>query len=104
MSISSGPVDFYITVGLYNDGRPGELFIKVGRHGDTVKGLVNNWVTAVSICLQAGVPLRVLTSKGVHQRFQPAGMTANPEIRVAKSIVDYIYRWLELTFPSDSPV
>ncbi len=88
----------YVTVGLYDDGRPGELFITMAKEGSTVGGLMDSFGTAISICLQYGVPLHVLTDKFSHTRFEPMGHTPNPDIRIAKSLVDYIFRWLGLTF------
>jgi ribonucleoside-diphosphate reductase alpha chain len=88
----------YITVGLYEDGRPGELFITMAKEGSTVGGLMDSFGTAISICLQYGVPLSFLVDKFSHSRFEPMGHTSNPDIRIAKSLVDYIFRWLGLTF------
>jgi len=88
----------YITVGLYNDGRPGEVFITMAKEGSTVGGLMDSFGTAISISLQYGVPLGVLAHKFSHTRFEPMGHTTNPAIRIAKSLVDYIFRWLDLTF------
>jgi ribonucleoside-diphosphate reductase alpha chain len=88
----------YITVGLYKDGTPGELFIRMAKEGSTVSGLVDSFATAVSLALQHGVPLKLLCEKFQHTRFEPAGFTGNPEIPIAKSIMDYIFRWLELRF------
>jgi ribonucleoside-diphosphate reductase alpha chain len=88
----------YITVGLYPDGRPGELFITMAKEGSTIGGLMDCFGTAVSMSLQYGVPLEVYVSKFSHTRFEPMGHTKNPDIRIAKSIVDYIFRWLGMTF------
>jgi ribonucleoside-diphosphate reductase alpha chain len=88
----------YITVGLYPDGRPGELFITMAKEGSTIGGLMDCFGTAVSMSLQYGVPLEVYVSKFSHTRFEPMGHTKNPDIRIAKSIVDYIFRWLGITF------
>jgi ribonucleoside-diphosphate reductase alpha chain len=88
----------YITVGLYEDGRPGELFITMAKEGSTIGGLMDCFGTAVSMSLQYGVPLEVYVSKFSHTRFEPMGHTKNPDIRIAKSIVDYIFRWLGITF------
>jgi len=88
----------YINVGLYPDGRPGELFITMAKEGSTVGGLMDAFGTAISLSLQYGVPLEVLVNKFSHTRFEPMGYTTNPDIRIAKSIVDYIFRWLGLTF------
>ena len=93
----------YITVGLYPDGRPGELFIVMAKEGSTVGGLMDSFGTATSICLQYGVPLEVLVNKFSHTRFEPMGFTTDPDIRIAKSVIDYIFRWLGKTFlPDDS--
>jgi len=88
----------YITVGLYPDGRPGELFITMAKEGSTIGGLMDCFGTAVSMSLQYGVPLEVYVNKFSHTRFEPMGHTKNPDIGMAKSIVDYIFRWLGLTF------
>ncbi len=88
----------YITVGLFEDGRPGELFITMAKEGSTIGGLMDSFGTAVSMSLQYGVPLEVYVKKFSHTRFEPMGYTNNPDIRIAKSIVDYIFRWLGLTF------
>jgi ribonucleoside-diphosphate reductase alpha chain len=88
----------YVTVGLYDDGRPGELFITMAKEGSTIGGLMDSFGTAVSMSLQYGVPLEVLVNKFSHSRFEPMGYTTNPEIRIAKSLVDYIFRWLGLKF------
>ncbi|MHB8902369.1 MAG: vitamin B12-dependent ribonucleotide reductase [Thermoguttaceae bacterium] len=88
----------YITVGLYPDGRPGELFITMAKEGSTIGGLMDCFGTAVSMSLQYGVPLEVYVQKFSHTRFEPMGPTKNPDIRIAKSIVDYIFRWLGVTF------
>ncbi|MBX3421253.1 MAG: vitamin B12-dependent ribonucleotide reductase [Pirellulaceae bacterium] len=88
----------YLNVGLYPDGRPGELFITMAKEGSTVGGLMDAFGTAISMSLQYGVPLEVLVNKFSHTRFEPMGPTTNPEIRIAKSVVDYIFRWMGLTF------
>lgn len=101
----------YLTVGLYEDGRPGEMFITMAKEGSTVGGLMDSFGTAISMSLQYGVPLEVLVHKFSHSRFEPMGHTTNPDIRIAKSLVDYIFRWLDLAFlkkplksnPIDSP-
>jgi ribonucleoside-diphosphate reductase alpha chain len=90
----------YITVGLYEDGRPGEMFITMAKEGSTVGGLMDCFGTAISIALQYGVPLPVLVHKFSHARFEPMGHTTNPEIRIAKSVIDYIFRWMGLEFIS----
>ncbi len=92
----------YITVGLYPDGRPGELFITMAKEGSTIGGLMDCFGTAVSMSLQYGVPLEVYVNKFSHTRFEPMGYTKNPDIRIAKSIVDYIFRWMGITFMPDA--
>jgi ribonucleoside-diphosphate reductase alpha chain len=89
----------YLTVGMYDDGAPGELFITMAKEGSTVGGTMDAFGTAISLCLQYGVPLRELCQKFAHSRFEPSGFTKNKDIPMAKSIVDYIFRWLDLTFP-----
>ena len=88
----------YITVGLYDDGTPGEMFIRMAKGGSVISGLIDAFATTTSIALQYGVPLKVLVNKFVHLRFEPSGFTSNPNIRIAKSIVDYLFRWLALKF------
>ena len=88
----------YITVGMYKDGTPGEIFIVMAKEGSTVSGLMDAFATSVSMALQYGVPLRVLVDKFSHTRFEPAGFTGNPEVPIAKSVMDYIFRWLEVKF------
>jgi ribonucleoside-diphosphate reductase alpha chain len=88
----------YLTIGLYDDGRPGELFITMAKEGSTIGGLMDAFGTAVSMSLQYGVPLEVLVNKFSHTRFEPMGHTKNPDIRIAKSIVDYIFRFMGITF------
>lgn len=88
----------YITVGLYPNGRPGEMFISMAKEGSIVSGLMDSFATAVSIMLQYGVPMKVLINKFCHVRFEPSGVTSNPAIPLAKSIMDYIFRWLDLKF------
>jgi ribonucleoside-diphosphate reductase alpha chain len=90
----------YITVGLYPNGQPGEIFIKMAKEGSTVSGLMDSFATAVSLALQHGVPLKVLCEKFAHSRFEPSGWTGNEHIGYAKSIMDYIFRWLQLRFLS----
>ncbi len=92
----------YLTVGMYEDGQPGELFITMAKEGSTVSGLMDSFATAISLALQYGVPLQVLADKFSHTRFEPAGFTNNPDLPIAKSITDYIFRWLSLKFlPQD---
>jgi len=91
----------YITVGLFDDGSPGEVFITMAKEGSTVGGMMDAFATAISLCLQYGVPLDGLVKKFSHQRFEPSGMTTNRDIPFAKSIVDYVFRWLGLRFLAD---
>jgi len=95
---SVGGHEGYITIGLYPDGRPGEMFITMAKEGSTIGGLMDCFGTAVSMSLQYGVPLDVYVNKFSHTRFEPMGHTKNPDVRFAKSIVDYIFRWLGVTF------
>src|SRR4029077_10476596 len=88
----------YITVGLYKNGLPGELFITMAKEGSTVSGLMDSFALAVSMSLQHGVPLKLLCEKFAHTRFEPSGWSPNPDIGFAKSIMDYIFRWLDLKF------
>jgi ribonucleoside-diphosphate reductase alpha chain len=90
----------YITVGMYPNGQPGEIFIKMAKEGSTVSGLMDAFATAISLSLQHGVPLKVLCEKFAHLRFEPSGWTGNEQIGFAKSIMDYIFRWLQLRFLS----
>ena len=84
----------YITAGLFEDGTPGEIFITMSKEGSTISGLMDNFATAISFCLQYGVPLKFLVDKFSDVRFEPSGWTGNPQIPYAKSIMDYIFRWL----------
>jgi len=88
----------YLTVGLYQDGSPGELFITMAKEGSTIGGVMDSLGTAISVALQYGVPIESLVNKFTHQRFEPAGMTHNPDIPFAKSLVDYIFRWMGMEF------
>ena len=88
----------YLIVGLYEDGRPGELFITMAKEGSTIGGLMDSLGTAISVALQYGVPVESLVTKFAHQRFEPMGMTTNSEIPFAKSLVDYIFRWMGMQF------
>lgn len=88
----------YITVGLFNDGRPGELFLKMGKEGSTIGGLLDAVGILTSVALQNGVPLSELSRKLSHVRFDPSGMTGNSQLPIAKSIIDYVFRWLDQTF------
>ena len=93
-----GDHEGYITVGLYPNGEPGELFITMAKEGSTVSGLMDSFALAVSIALQHGVPLKLFCEKFAHTRFEPNGWSGNPDIGYAKSIMDYIFRWLQLRF------
>jgi ribonucleoside-diphosphate reductase alpha chain len=95
---SIGGHEGYITVGLYPDGTPGEVFITMAKEGSTISGLMDSFATAVSFSLQYGVPLKFLVDKFAHVRFEPSGWTGNPQIPYAKSIPDYIFRWMALKF------
>jgi ribonucleoside-diphosphate reductase alpha chain len=88
----------YLTVGLFEDGQPGELFITMAKEGSTIGGLMDSIGTLTSMAFQYGVPLDALVRKFAHQRFEPSGFTKNPEIRNASSITDYVFRWLALQF------
>ncbi|MEM9420028.1 MAG: adenosylcobalamin-dependent ribonucleoside-diphosphate reductase, partial [Planctomycetota bacterium] len=88
----------YLTVGLYDNGQPGELFITMAKEGSTIGGLMDSLGTAISVALQYGVPTSSLVTKFSHQRFEPAGMTHNRDIPFAKSLVDYIFRWMGMEF------
>ncbi len=102
---SIGGHEGYLTVGLYDDGMPGELFVVMAKEGSVVSGLMDSFATSVSLALQYGVPLKVLVDKFSHTRFEPSGFTGNPQIPIAKSITDYIFRWMALKFlPSEEGV
>ncbi len=88
----------YITVGMYEDGTPGEIFVSMSKQGSTISGLMDSFATAISYALQYGVPLQFLVDKFAHMRFEPSGFTKNPQIPYAKSIVDYLFRWLASKF------
>jgi len=90
----------YITVGLFADGTPGEIFLTMAKEGSTISGFADAFAQAISYALQYGVPLQALVDKFSHARFEPSGMTKNPEVRFAKSIVDYIFRWMATKFLS----
>jgi ribonucleoside-diphosphate reductase alpha chain len=97
---SIGGHEGYITVGKYADGAPGEIFIKMAKEGSTLSGIMDAFALSVSIALQYGVPPRALVDKFVNSRFEPSGYTGNPKIRYAKSVVDYLGRWLGAKFIS----
>ena len=90
----------YITIGLFEDGSPGEIFLVMAKEGSTISGFADAFAQAVSYALQYGVPLQVLVDKFSHVRFEPSGLTKNPKVRIAKSIVDYIFRWMATKFLS----
>jgi ribonucleoside-diphosphate reductase alpha chain len=91
---SIGGHEGYIHVGLYDDGTPGEIFVTMSKEGSTISGMMDAFATSVSLALQYGVPLEVMVRKYAHMRFEPAGWTPNPDIPFAKSIMDYIFRWM----------
>jgi ribonucleoside-diphosphate reductase alpha chain len=95
---SIGGHEGYITVGKYEDGAPGEIFITMAKEGSTISGLMDSFATMTSLALQHGVPLQLLIDKFTHTRFEPSGFTKNPEIPMAKSIMDYIFKWLAIKF------
>ena len=95
-----GEYEGYIHVGLFEDGTPGDIFVDIAKEGTTLAGLMNSFMISVSLGLQYGVPLEVYVSKFSHMRFEPSGMTNDADIRVAKSIVDYIFRWMGKRFLS----
>jgi len=99
---SVGGHEGYITIGMYKDGHPGEIFIRMAKEGSTISGLMDSIATAISLCLQHGVPLQLLVDKFSHTRFEPSGWSNNKEIGYAKSIMDYIFRWLDIKFPGGS--
>ncbi len=93
--------DGYIHVGMYDDGSPGEIFIRMAKEGSTISGLMDSFATAVSLALQHGVPLKLLVDKFSRTRFEPSGWTGNQDIPRASSIMDYLFRWLEAKFLPD---
>src|SRR5688572_18651955 len=93
-----GEYEGYIHVGLYDDGTPGDIFVDIAKEGTTLAGLMNSFMISVSLGLQYGVPLEVYVSKFAHMRFEPSGMTNDADIRAAKSLVDYIFRWMGKKF------
>jgi ribonucleoside-diphosphate reductase alpha chain len=90
--------DGYITCGLYEDGSPGEIFVRMAKEGSTIAGLMDSFATAISLSLQHGVPLKLLVEKFKSTRFEPSGFTGNPEVPRTTSIMDYIFRWLDVKF------
>ena len=99
---SIGGHEGYITVGMYEDKRPGEIFITMAKEGSVVSGLMDSFATAISLALQYGVPLKILIDKFMYTRFEPSGWTSNSDIPLAKSILDYIFKWLSLKFPEST--
>src|SRR5206468_8491726 len=91
----------YITVGLFDDNTPGEIFVTMAKEGSTLSGMMDAFATSISLSLQYGVPLAHLVEKFAHMRFEPSGWTGNPEIGMAKSIVDYVFRWIGIKFLSE---
>ena len=98
---SIGGHEGYVTVGLYQDGSPGEIFVRMAKEGSVIAGLMDSFATVVSLSLQHGVPLQVLIEKMKGTRFEPSGFTGNQEIPIATSIMDYLFRWLAIRFPSE---
>jgi ribonucleoside-diphosphate reductase alpha chain len=101
---SIGGHEGYITVGLYDDGSPGEVFVTMAKEGSTISGLMDSFATAISYALQYGVPLKFFVDKFAHVRFEPSGWTGNPQVPYAKSIMDYIFRWMAAKFIGDEVV
>ncbi len=95
---SVGGHEGYITIGTYPDGQVGEIFVTMSKEGSVVSGLMDSFATAISLSLQYGVPLKTLVDKFMHTRFEPSGFTGNPDIPMAKSIMDYLFRYLALKF------
>jgi ribonucleoside-diphosphate reductase alpha chain len=102
---SIGGHEGYITVGMFEDGTPGEIFITMAKEGSTISGLMDSFATAVSYGLQYGVPLKFFVDKFSHVRFEPSGWTGNQQVPYAKSIMDYIFRWMAAKYlsPQDVP-
>ena len=100
---SIGGHEGYLTVGMYDDQSPGEIFVRMAKEGSVISGLMDSFATAISLALQHGVPLHVLIEKFKGTRFEPSGFTGNQEIPIATSIMDYLFRWLAIRFPSDGP-
>jgi len=98
---SIGGHEGYVTVGMYEDGSPGEIFVRMAKEGSVIAGLMDSFATSISLALQHGVPLHVLIEKFKGTRFEPSGFTGNQEIPIATSIMDYLFRWLALRFPAD---
>ena len=100
---SVGGHEGYIHVGFYEDGSPGEVFLRMSKEGTAVSGLMDSVAVLTSIALQYGVPLESLVNKFSHVRFEPSGFTSNPDIPMAKSIIDYVFRWLGTQFLAQEP-
>jgi ribonucleoside-diphosphate reductase alpha chain len=98
---SIGGHEGYITVGMYEDGSPGEIFVRMAKEGSVIAGLMDSFATSISLALQHGVPLHILIEKFKGTRFEPSGFTGNQEIPIATSIMDYLFRWLALRFPTE---
>jgi ribonucleoside-diphosphate reductase alpha chain len=98
---SIGGHEGYITVGMYEDGSPGEIFVRMAKEGSVIAGLMDSFATSISLALQHGVPLHLLIEKFKGTRFEPSGFTGNQEIPIATSIMDYLFRWLALRFPAE---
>ncbi len=98
---SIGGHEGYLTVGMYQDGSPGEIFVRMAKEGSVIAGLMDSFATSISLALQHGVPLTVLIEKFKGTRFEPSGFTGNQEIPIATSIMDYLFRWLAIRFPVD---
>jgi ribonucleoside-diphosphate reductase alpha chain len=98
---SIGGHEGYVTVGLYEDGTPGEIFVRMAKEGSVIAGLMDSFATAISLALQHGVPMQILIEKFKGTRFEPSGFTGNQEIPIATSIMDYLFRWLSVRFPTE---
>ena len=99
-----GDIDGYVIVGLYPDGRPGEVFLRIAQQGGTVSGFADAWAIAVSLLLQTGTPLEAIIAKFRGSRFEPTGRTSTPGLRYARSILDYVVRYLEKRFVLKEPL
>jgi len=101
---SIGGHEGYITTGMYEDGTPGEIFVRMAKEGSVIAGLMDSFATAISLALQHGVPLQILIEKFKGTRFEPSGFTGNQEIPIATSIMDYLFRWLSIRFPVEGSI
>jgi ribonucleoside-diphosphate reductase alpha chain len=101
---SIGGHEGYVTVGLYENGSPGEIFVRMAKEGSVIAGLMDSFATSISLALQHGVPLQILVEKFKGTRFEPSGFTGNQEIPIATSIMDYLFRWLAIRFPTDGTI